>query len=208
MQTLYPARPGERPFTAEDLWAVPRVDPPVPAPNAPLLAVAVRRFDMEANAGRSRIWQVPVDAGEPRPLTSAEHDSSQPVFAPDGGRLAFVRKVGEHAQLFVMPMDAGEAERVTDLPLGVTDPRWLPDGSGIQSDEGNPMSAQPSQPNHSDRRRQQRRAHRPAFRQNIDVADDISDLPRKNAVKNIEPSAFMTGHRQTIVIPWTKSSRL
>src|SRR5215831_10281138 len=30
---LYPARIGPRPFTAEDLWAIPRVGAPVPSPD-------------------------------------------------------------------------------------------------------------------------------------------------------------------------------
>ncbi len=126
-----PAREGTRNFTAEDLWKIPRVGRPVPSPDGRSVAVAVTSFDLEANKGRSRIWLVPFEGGEPTPLTSAEQDSGEPAFSPDGRRLAFTRKNGERRQLFVLPLTGGEAEKLTDLPLGVFDPRWTLDGAGI-----------------------------------------------------------------------------
>ena len=137
--TLHPARQplrGARPMTAEDLWAIPRVGPPVPAPDAASFAVTVTTYDLEKNQGRGRIWLVPCERGreasEPRALTSGELSSGEPAFSPDGKRLSFTRK-GENGkpQLHVMPLDGGEAQKLTDLPLGVFDPCWLPDGTGI-----------------------------------------------------------------------------
>ena len=94
--------------------------------------MAVTTYDVEKNEGRGRIWLVPSDGGEARPLTAPELSSSSPAFSPDGRQLAFTRK-GEKGkpQLHVMPLDGGEARAVTSLPLGVFDPMWLPNGSGI-----------------------------------------------------------------------------
>jgi len=129
---LYPARKGPRPFTAEDLWGIPRVGAPAVAPDAKALAVAVTTCDLEKNEGRGRIWLVPVTGGEPRALTAPEHSSQQPAFSPDGRQLAFTRKSDKgKSQLFVMPVDGGEPRRLTEMPLGVFDPQWLPDGSGL-----------------------------------------------------------------------------
>ena len=135
--TLYPAREGERPLTAEDIWAVPRVGSPVPSPDGKVVAVTVTTYDLEKNVGRGRIWLVPTTGAkgagaDVRPLTSPEFSSSEPAFSSDGRRLAFTRKVdGAKPQLFVMPLDGGEAQKLTDLPLGVFDPNWLPDGTGL-----------------------------------------------------------------------------
>ena len=129
---LYPARKGPRPFTAEDLWAIPRVGAPVPAHDGRTFAVVVTTYDLEKNEGRGRIWLAPATGGEPRALTAPEHSSQQPVFSPDGRQLAFTRKGDKgRSQLFLMPVDGGEPRKLTDLPLGVFDPKWLPDGSGL-----------------------------------------------------------------------------
>jgi len=133
--TLYPARTGATPLTAEHLWAIPRVGNPVPSPDGATVAVAITTYDMEKNEGRSRIWLVPAKGttpGEPRALTAAEFSSGEPAFSPEGRRLAFTRKdAKKKAQLHVMALDGGEGEKLTDLPLGCFDPKWLPDGSGI-----------------------------------------------------------------------------
>jgi dipeptidyl aminopeptidase/acylaminoacyl peptidase len=127
---VHPARnPSGRRLTPEDLWKFRRVGAPSPSPDGSLLAVPVSAYDMEENKGRSRIWLVPVDGSEPRPVTAEDANSSEPAFSPDGRRLALVRSRGEEkAQIHILPVDGGEAERVTDLPLGAFDPKWFPDG--------------------------------------------------------------------------------
>ncbi|HEY3215879.1 MAG TPA: S9 family peptidase [Candidatus Eisenbacteria bacterium] len=134
--TIYPGRSSKdrrsHPFTAEDLWAIPRVGSAVPSPDGTRFAVTVTTYDLEQNKGKGRIWLVPTRGGEPRSLTALESSSHEPAFSPDGKRLAFTRKgEDDKTQLHVMPLDGGEAQKLTDLPLGVLDPRWLPDGSGI-----------------------------------------------------------------------------
>src|SRR5687768_7586469 len=143
MHAVHPAVPGQRPITPDDLWAIPRVGSPVASADGRALAVAVSTPDVEANLQRGRVWWVdPTGERPPRPLTAAEHSASQPQWAPDGRRLAFLRKVGpqgkapvkpeeEKPQVYLLSLDGGEAERLTDLPLGATDLRWLPDDSGL-----------------------------------------------------------------------------
>ena len=129
---LYPARnPTKRPLTAEDLWKVARVGGPVPTPDGRVV-VPVTTYDLETNKGKTRLWLVPGEGGEPRPLTSEEHASTEPAVSPDGRWISFLRTRGEEKpQLHIMPLDGGEAERLTDLPLGVLDPRWFPDGTKV-----------------------------------------------------------------------------
>ncbi len=133
--TVHPAvHVGGRAFTAEDLWAIPRVGSPAPAPDGAWAVVPVTTHDLEKNEGRTRLWMVSASGSfEPRPLTSADANATTPRVSPDGTRVAFVRKreKSEKAQLHVLPLDGGEAEKLTDLPLGAIDPRWFPDGRRI-----------------------------------------------------------------------------
>lgn len=133
LATLYPARPGPRPMTAEDLWALPRVGAPAPAPDGRFAIVPVTTYLVEKNEPRTRLWRVAFDgASAPVPVTSPDVSAAEPRVSPDGRTLAFTRKDADgKAQLMLMPLDGGEARKVTSLPLGVFDPRWLPDGSGL-----------------------------------------------------------------------------
>ncbi len=135
MTTVHPVfRPGGRAITPEDLWSIPRVGAPAPAPDGTWAVVPVTTYDLEKNEGRCRLWMVSASgAFEPRALTSAEASSTSPRVSPDGTRIAFLRKRDktDKPQLYVLPLDGGEAEKVTDLPFGAVDPRWFPDGKRI-----------------------------------------------------------------------------
>src|SRR5262245_38412576 len=129
--TLYAARSGPRPITAEDVWRIPRVGSPAPAPDGEACAVPVTTWDLEKHQSRTRIWWV-ADGAEPRALTTEDASSSEPAVSPDGRLLAFTRKrEGGRGQIHVLPLDGGESRALTELPLGAFDPHWLPDGSGI-----------------------------------------------------------------------------
>lgn len=148
----------KRAMTVEDLWALPRVGAPAPAPDGSSVVVPVTTYSMESNKGTTRLWHLELAAGgarragggskskTPRPLTADDVSSSAPVFSPDGRRVAFFRKPGpgkvdlkaaggpkytEEAQLYILSLDGGEAQRCTDLPFGAADAHWFPDGRRI-----------------------------------------------------------------------------
>jgi len=121
-----------RPITPEDLWKLRRVGQPEPLPGGEAAVVPVTTYEVAENRGRTRLHLVTA-AGESRPLTRDDADSTAPAIDPAGRRLAFIRKSGEDdpGQLFVMRLDGGEAQRLTDFPLGAIAPRWLPGGSAL-----------------------------------------------------------------------------
>jgi dipeptidyl aminopeptidase/acylaminoacyl peptidase len=132
VSTLYPARRGSRPVSAEDLWTLPRVGAPEPLPDGSALVVPVTRWNIEKNEARTQFYRVPSVGGTPCALTTPDASAAEPRVSPDGKQLAFTRKdAGGKQQLMLMPLAGGEARRLSELPLGVFDPRWLPDGSGI-----------------------------------------------------------------------------
>ncbi len=67
----------------------------------------------------------------PIQLTTAKEGASQPVWSPDGNRLAFVRNTDGKPQIFILPMDAGEPMQLTRYKYGASNPRWSPDGKQI-----------------------------------------------------------------------------
>jgi len=116
-------------MTPGDLWNLARVGQPEPLPDGTAAVVPVTTSDDDD--ATTRLWLVTLD-GTTTPLTTGT-SATNPAVAPDGTRVAFLRKPAgpDHAQLHLMPLNGGESEPVTDLPLGVAASRWLPDGSGL-----------------------------------------------------------------------------
>ena len=93
------------------------------------MAFTVTRIDSVADTYHRQIWLH--DHEGARPFTAGPADTS-PRWSPDGSRIAFSRKVGDHLQLAVIPTDGGEARLLTDFELGVSGaPVWSPDGSRL-----------------------------------------------------------------------------
>ncbi|HSJ27575.1 MAG TPA: S9 family peptidase [Acidimicrobiia bacterium] len=111
------------PLTPETMWSIPRVG--APAAGADVVVVPVTTH--EGESGVTRVWRIPLDGGEPKPLTSPDASATKPSVSPDGSRLAFLRRIDGRPQVHVMPLDGGEAAAITDLPLGVIGARWFPD---------------------------------------------------------------------------------
>src|SRR5580765_8914280 len=72
----------------------------------------------------SNLWIVDVDGTRPRELTSGTWRDSQPVWSPDGKRIAFLSDRDGTNQLNVMWADSGEVGQLTRLEDTPGNLRW------------------------------------------------------------------------------------
>jgi tricorn protease len=77
------------------------------------------------------LWSVPREGGDARRLTVGSGAQDNPIFSPDGSRIAFTGEYDGNVDVFVMPAEGGVPKRLTwhpapDIVLG-----WTPDGKRI-----------------------------------------------------------------------------
>lgn len=79
------------------------------------------------------LWVVSVEGGEPRLLTpgTGEWRDAEPVWSPDGTRLAFVSDRNGFTNLGVLEVATGEARMLLVEEVEHSEPRWSPDGAWI-----------------------------------------------------------------------------
>ena len=123
-----------RRLSAEVLWELSRLAAPVVSPDGKRVVVAATTYPEKEDPEKTyqpetRLWLLAAESGrEQRSLTAEGGQSSEPVFSPDGSRLAFVGKRNDDdaGQIYVLPMDEpGEAVKMTDVPTGVSAPKWV-----------------------------------------------------------------------------------
>ncbi len=124
--------PGEsHPFSVHDMMAMDRISDHQVSPDGRHIAFVLRSTDLEANKGRTDIWLVEVEGGEPRRLTAHPDADSNPRWLPDGKTILFLSARSGSQQVWRIAVDGGEAAKLTDEPFDVSNLVVSPDGSHI-----------------------------------------------------------------------------
>ncbi len=92
----------------------------------------VRHFmDKIADRQRSNLWQVDVDTGKSRPLTSGDHNDRSLQISPDGDVIAFVSDRSGSPQIHLLWLDTGDFQQISRLPEAPSNIVWSPDGAHL-----------------------------------------------------------------------------
>ena len=77
------------------------------------------------------LFQLPVEGGSAVQLTFGPHYDADPVFSPDGERLAFISdRDGSEGNVFLLELGTGEVSQLTHENW-VGRPAWSPDGESV-----------------------------------------------------------------------------
>jgi dipeptidyl aminopeptidase/acylaminoacyl peptidase len=80
-------------------------------------------------SGWINYWLVPLEGGEPRPISPEAADQGEARFSPDGRSIVFTSNRNGTKVLRVVPTAGGDARTLVDHELGVAEsPEWSPDG--------------------------------------------------------------------------------
>lgn len=115
-------------LSVEILWKLKRIGAPVISPDGKWVVAPVTRYTVSDDKSHTDLWLFSTDGSVERPLTRHGSADGQPVFSPDGSKLAFVTRRDDDSagQIYILPInEPGEAVRLTEVPTGATAPKWV-----------------------------------------------------------------------------------
>ncbi len=77
------------------------------------------------------IWIANADGSNPKRLTSHAADERDPIFSPDGTKIAFTADYDGNDDVFVVDVSGGQPQRLTWHPGNDFAVDWTPDGTGV-----------------------------------------------------------------------------
>jgi tricorn protease len=77
------------------------------------------------------LWSVPREGGAADRLTAGPGVETNPVFSPDGTKIAFTGEYDGNVDVFVVPATGGVPKRLTWHPAADTALGWTPDGTRV-----------------------------------------------------------------------------
>ena len=117
----------KRAITVEDLWSMKRIETFNLSPDGSLIAFAATSYSMEANKGNTDIYLVNSDGSSLRQFKASAVNEKEPVFSPDGKKIAFIRD----SQIWTANIDGSEELQITNLSTGASGIEWSPAGDKI-----------------------------------------------------------------------------
>ncbi|MDR1346780.1 MAG: S9 family peptidase [Bacteroidales bacterium] len=114
-------------LTEEILWHFGRVSAPQCSPDGQTLLYMVKYYDYKLNKGNADIYTIPVAGGTPHKITSSANDEMQPVWRPDGQKIAYLLENSGNLQIWECNPNGSEKRQVTDVDGGVTGFAYAPD---------------------------------------------------------------------------------
>jgi dipeptidyl aminopeptidase/acylaminoacyl peptidase len=110
-----------------------------PASDIKIITRIKHKFDGEGfwDSRYKHIFLIPADGGPARQLTSGDFDHREPVWSPDGTRVAFITNRAADADytnvadIWVLTIATGDLRRLTRGLGPIAAPAWSPDGATI-----------------------------------------------------------------------------
>ncbi len=128
------AQPKPRYLDKETFFQMETVAAPDISPDGSQIVFTRGWTDTNKDQAAANLWLIGSDGSRPRELTQGAWRDSEPVWSPDGKRIAFLSTRSGAPQIHVMWADTHEASQLTHVDFTPSALRWSPDGKSIAFD--------------------------------------------------------------------------
>ena len=144
----FPATSQARPFEPMDVFALQWVDNPQISPDGNRIVYQRMGFSVMQDRKQSSLWMTDADGRNHRPLAGSGFN---PVWSPDGRRIAYVAASEGSAQIQMHWLDGGQDAQLTGLTEAPENLVWSPDGRWLAftmrvDAEDAPLASMPKAP--------------------------------------------------------------
>lgn len=122
---------GKTALTPEMLWQFGRVGAPTVSPDKKSVLYSVTAYDLAENRGNADLWIVPLDDGATRRLTNTPKSELNPVWRPDGKKIAFLSGESGTVQVYEINPDGTGRSQLTRSDSDIDNFRYDPTGTRV-----------------------------------------------------------------------------
>jgi len=109
------------------LWYLGRLGDVQVSPDGKTLLYSVTYFDYHVNKGNTELYTMPATGGEPTRITISEESEMQPIWRPDGKKIAYLRANDKGTQIWEADPDGKNAKAISNVDGDINGFSYAPD---------------------------------------------------------------------------------
>ena len=134
---------ADKTIVLKDLFNLEYAANPVVMPDGKHVIYERRSMDIMTDSVRRNLWTVALDGDDHMPLLSDSKNHYNPVFSPDGTKLAYLSSKEGKTQIYLRDLVTGNTTRVTDVAMSPSNMSFSPDGKQLAFVMFTPTTAKP-----------------------------------------------------------------
>ena len=116
---------------------------PVVTPDGKHVVYERRSMDIMTDSMRRNLWSVALDGSNHLPVLSDSKNHFDPVFSPDGAKMAYLSSKEGKVQVYLQDLASKSTTRVTDVATSPSNMSFSPDGKYLAFSMFTPTKAKP-----------------------------------------------------------------
>ena len=109
------------------LWYLGRLSDVQVSPDGKTLLYSVKYYDYRSNTGNAELYTMPAEGGEPTRITVTPNDEMQPLWRPDGKKIAYLYSDDNGTQIWECDPDGSHAKQISHVEGDINCFQYSPD---------------------------------------------------------------------------------